>query len=186
MSILAPREGEEQPRAIERGLYRNAMARLGAAVNIITTDGPAGRAGFTASAVCSVTDEPPTLLVCVNRTSYSHSIVFRNRVLCVNTLAAKQQEISALFGRKCSVDERFNGAEWSTLETGAPALNGALVTFDCNVADVVERGTHDVFFCQVVAIRDGDPQHGGLMYFNRGYHALDPEWLQYEKRTHAT
>ena len=49
------------------------MARLGAAVNIITTDGPGGKRGFTASAVCSVTDSPPTLLVCLNRSSDSNS-----------------------------------------------------------------------------------------------------------------
>lgn len=49
--------------------FRDAMAHVGAAVNIITTDGPAGRAGFTASAVCSVTDAPPTLLVCLNRSA---------------------------------------------------------------------------------------------------------------------
>jgi len=52
---------------VSREQFRDAMARLGAAVNIVTTDGTAGRAGFTASAVCSVTDDPPTLLVCLNR-----------------------------------------------------------------------------------------------------------------------
>ena len=55
--------------AVEKQAYREAMARLGAAVNVIATDGPGGRAGFTASAVCSVTDTPPTLLVCANRTN---------------------------------------------------------------------------------------------------------------------
>ena len=58
--------------------YRDAMARLAAAVNIITTDGPSGRAGFTATAVCSVTDEPPTLLVCLNRSASAHPIVTAN------------------------------------------------------------------------------------------------------------
>ncbi|WP_252405960.1 flavin reductase, partial [Escherichia coli] len=52
------------PQPLGSGDFRAGMARLGAAVNIITTDGPGGRAGFTASAVCSVTDTPPTLLVC--------------------------------------------------------------------------------------------------------------------------
>ena len=51
----------------DKQTFRDAMACVGAAVNIITTDGPAGLAGFTASAVCSVTDSPPTLLVCLNR-----------------------------------------------------------------------------------------------------------------------
>ena len=58
--------------AVEKQAYREAMARLGAAVNVITSNGPAGRAGFTASAVCSVTDSPPTLLVCANRTNDSY------------------------------------------------------------------------------------------------------------------
>ena len=54
---------------VEKQAYREAMARLGAAVNVVTTDGPGGRGGFTASAVTSVTDDPPTLLVCANRTN---------------------------------------------------------------------------------------------------------------------
>jgi Conserved protein/domain typically associated with flavoprotein oxygenases, DIM6/NTAB family len=64
--------------------FRNAMALLGGAVSVITTDGPAGRFGFTASAVCSVTDSPPTLLVCMNRSSYSNEQFKANGALCVN------------------------------------------------------------------------------------------------------
>ena len=60
---------------VSRQEFRDAMARLGAAVNIITTDGAAGRGGITATAVCSVTDDPPTLLVCLNRTS-PRSVLF--------------------------------------------------------------------------------------------------------------
>jgi len=67
--------------------YRNAMARLGAAVSVITTDGPAGAVGFTASAVCSVTDSPPMLLVCLNRNSSASPAVHANGVLCVNVIA---------------------------------------------------------------------------------------------------
>jgi len=59
---------------VSKHAYRDAMARFGAAVSVITTDGPAGRAGFTASAVCSVTDDPPTLLVCMNRGSERHAV----------------------------------------------------------------------------------------------------------------
>ncbi len=73
---------------VEKQAFRDDMARLGAAVNIITTDGTAGRACFTASAVCSVTDTPPTLLVCLNRSASVWSVFDANRQLCVNTLAA--------------------------------------------------------------------------------------------------
>ena len=86
--------------AVPKSDYRDAMARLGAAVHVITTDGPGGRAGFTASAVCSVTDEPPTLLVCLNRSASVYPAFQANGVLCVNALAAGQQQLSSLFGGK--------------------------------------------------------------------------------------
>mgnify|MGYP000378323263 FL=1 len=77
--------------AINQQTFRDAMACVGAAVNIITTDGDAGQAGFTASAVCSVTVSPPTLLVCLNRAASVWPVFNQNRALCVNTLAAGQE-----------------------------------------------------------------------------------------------
>ncbi|MHC2597532.1 flavin reductase [Kluyvera sp. 1366] len=115
---------------VERDAFRNAMACLGAAVNIITTDGPAGRAGFTASAVCSVTDTPPTLLVCLNRSASVWPIFRDNGYLCVNTLAAGHEDLSTLFGGKTPMAERFAAADWHTLASGSPLLDGALVSFD--------------------------------------------------------
>jgi flavin reductase len=100
------------PSGLQKADYRNAMARLGAAVNIITTDGPAGRAGFTASAVCSVTDEPPTLLVCLNRSASVYPAFKANGVLCVNVLAAGHQSLSTLFGGRTPMDERFAAGRW--------------------------------------------------------------------------
>ena len=80
--------------------YRDAMASLAAAVNVVTTDGPHGRCGFTATAVCSVTDTPPTLLVCLNRSASVHAALTANATLCVNTLSGDQQVLSNLFGGK--------------------------------------------------------------------------------------
>jgi flavin reductase len=147
------------------------MARLGAAVNIITTDGPAGRAGFTASAVCSVTDEPPSLLVCLNRSASVYATFKQNGVLCVNTLGSGHQAISNLFGGKTPMAERFAAARWSPGPSGAPMLDEACVSFDCRVQQCTEVGTHDVLICQVLAIRTGERAES-LIYFNRGYHAL--------------
>ena len=149
------------------------MARLGAAVNVITTIGPDGPRGFTASAVCSVTDDPPTLLLCLNRTSDNHDRLKENGVLCVNTLAASQEALSPLFAGFTGVPqaERFQVGRWTTLETGAPVLEDAVVSFDCTIADVTEVGTHTVFFCTVQAIQVG-PAHEGLIYFGRAYHQI--------------
>jgi flavin reductase len=151
--------------------YRDAMAGLGAAVSIVTTDGPAGLAGFTASAVCSVTDEPPTLLVCMNRASSAYASVAGNKLVCVNVLSAQQEPLSRLFGGKVSATERFAAAVWSTLETGAPVLADCVVAFDCQIANVTTVGTHDVLFCRVVALRRSGPTEN-LIYFDRAYHSV--------------
>lgn len=163
--------------SVTRQEFRDAMARLGAAVNVITTAGPAGRAGFTASAVCSVTDDPPTLLVCMNRNASSAPVLKANGVLCVNTLAANQREISLVFAgvTKCSLEERFAVGTWSELVTGALVLEGAVVSFDCRVADMVEKGTHTVLFAEVLAIRHSSRRGAGLIYFGRDYHPVGVE-----------
>jgi flavin reductase len=160
-------------RLVTQQHYREAMARLGAAVNVITTDGPAGRHGFTASAVCSVTDDPPTLLVCQNRTSDSNPAFKANGVLCVNTLTAGHEDLSSVFAGMTEVDMngRFAAGAWHVLRTGSPVLEGAAVSFDCRIVQVTEVGTHSVLFCEVVAIEAGSV-HEGLIYFGRRYHPV--------------
>ncbi len=159
--------------AVGKQDYRDAMARLGAAVNIVTSDGPGGRCGFTASAVCSVTDDPPTLLVCVNRNNDSYPALKANGVLCVNTLTHAQQELSPVFAGMTdhSIEGRFDAGAWGTLATGSPVLEDAAVAFDCVVSQSVDVGTHTVFFCAVEAIHLGE-RHEGLIYYGRGYHRV--------------
>lgn len=152
--------------------FRDAMARLGGAVSVITTDGPAGRFGFTASAVCSVTDSPPTLLVCMNRASLSNAHFKSNGVLCVNVLAGTHQDVSGTFANgHLSMEERFAATPWSTLESGSPVMAEALVNFDCRISQVHEVGSHSIFYCEVLKIKQGDSDEG-LVYFNRAYHTL--------------
>jgi flavin reductase len=157
----------------ERAAFRNAMARLGAAVNIVTTDGAAGRAGLTASAVCSVTDNPPTLLVCVNRASAMNAALKANRVLCVNVLGGAQRALSDVFaGRpRLPAEARFAQAEWEAGETGAPVLRGAVAALECRVAEVLEKGTHSVFFAEVARAWVG-PAVPALLWWGRDYHEL--------------
>ena len=153
--------------------FRNAMSRLGAAVNIVTTDGPAGRAGFTASAVCSVTDAPPTLLVCMNRGSSAAAAVQGNGVVCINTLGPGHEDISNAFAGLTGLEglERFGHGSWDVLETGAPVLLDAAVSFDCRITEVLEKGTHSVLFAEVVRVRQSEGM-GGLIYYSRGYHVV--------------
>ncbi len=160
--------------AASKQAYREAMARLGAAVNVVTSDGPGGRCGFTASAVCSVTDTPPTLLVCVNRTNDSYPPLKVNRVLCVNTLAGGHEDLSGIFAGLTSHDasDRFSSGTWHTLETGSPVLADATVAFDCRITETTEIGTHTVFFCEVETIQVGGASPEALIYYDRIYHRL--------------
>jgi flavin reductase len=153
--------------------FREAMSRLGAAVNIITTTGPEGDTGFTASAVCSVTDDPPTLLVCVNKNASQHDALLAAGFLCVNVLAHEHQELSPLFAGAGNVPmaERFARVNWRRIATGAPVLESATAAFDCKIDQVVEVGTHSVIFCAVQAIHLGSTA-SGLIYHGRSYHKL--------------
>lgn len=152
--------------------YRNAMSLLTTAVNVITTAGLSGMHGFTASAVCSVTDTPPMLLVCMNQSSRSHSHFVENKMLSVNVLGAQHEQISNAFASsKLNSEERFKLGAWSTLETGSPILEDALVSFDCEIEQIQAVGTHSIFMCRVVAIKQSQPSES-LVYFNRGYHTV--------------
>jgi flavin reductase len=150
--------------------FRDAMSRLGAAVHVVTTAGPGGKAGFTATAVCSVSDAPPTLLACINRRTQSASVIRENRVLCVNTLGADAAAIADVFAGRAgqSMEERFAASEWTTLETGAPVLVSAVVSFDCRVVETKAVATHDVIFAAVEAVRFG-PVGPVLVYHDRAY-----------------
>lgn len=151
--------------------YRNAMSLLTSAVNIVTTAGEAGRYGFTASAVCSVTDSPPTLLVCMNQSVSSYTHFMENKIVAVNVLAAHHQAIAQAFSSKSTPEQRFAYGKWSTLETGSPVLTDALATFDCEIQQIQDVGTHTILLRRVVALRRG--KHGqSLVYFNRSYHQV--------------
>ena len=154
---------------IEAANFRNAMSLLTSAVNVVTTAGASGRYGFTASAVCSVTDTPPTLLVCMNKASSSHAHFVENKILTVNVLGAQHGHLSKVFSSKMSSEERFKHATWTVLETGAPVLEDALVSFDCEIEQIQEVGTHTIFICRTVAIQQSQYEHS-LVYFNRAYH----------------
>jgi flavin reductase len=158
---------------VTRESFRESMAHLGAAVGVITTNGPAGQCGFTASSVCSLTDHPPMLSVCLNRGSMQHPAFKANGVACVNILAARQEPLTAVFaGQKgYTMRERFGLARWTTLATGAPVLEGALVSFDCEIEQIYEVGTHSLFICRVAALTlSGEDQ--ALVYFRRACHAI--------------
>lgn len=173
MTISAnPDQPAEAP--VSGDLFREAMSRVGSAVHIVTTDGLAGRAGLTATAFSAVSDAPPIVLVCVNRSSRSHDVIMQNKVFCVNTLAASAEQLANLFAGRLSaspVADRFEGLNIGTAATGAPLLQDALMAVDCVLRDTVEMGTHTVFFGSVQHVTVGQDVPG-LIYQDRSYKSV--------------
>lgn len=159
------------PQPSLRDRFITGMSHAAATVNIVTTDGMAGRAGVTVSAMSSVSaDTPkPTLLVCVHHKSSAAAKIIENGVFCVNVLRDDQSYISDTFaGRFAETTDKFACAEWATQVTGSPRVIDPLVAFDCRIVSKEQVGTHYVFIGEVedlfVAQR-GSP----LIYSNRAY-----------------
>lgn len=153
--------------------FREGMSRMGAAVNLITSDGVAGKHGLVASAVCSVTDAPPTLLICVNRAAFVHDRILQNGSVCVNVLTAHHQELSNVFARFVAGVDRFSYGDWVTMDTGAPVLKDANVAFDCRIGSVLKQGSHSVMFCEIQSVHLPVKMERGLAYFGRDFHHLE-------------
>jgi flavin reductase (DIM6/NTAB) family NADH-FMN oxidoreductase RutF len=155
---------------VDQQVFREAMSRLGAAVHIVTTAGAGGKTGFTATAVCSVSDTPATLLVCLNRRSKSAPLLSQNGVFCVNTLGASEEQLADVFAGRSGVhlDERFSVGEWITLKTGSPVLSSAVIAFDCRTVEIKAVASHNVFFGAVEAVRLG-ASGPVLVYHDRLY-----------------
>lgn len=175
MPSPAPRADRDAVADIEvtREAFREAMSLLGAPVTLVTTDGAAGRHGLTVSAIASVSDTPPTVLVCLNRANRSHAAFLANGRIGVSILAHGHDAIAGRFASsQLDSEARFAEGEWVVRGDGAPLLADALVGLDCVIEQVHASGTHDVLFCRVRAITHGDPEHHGLVWFSRGFHAL--------------
>jgi len=158
---------------IEPARYRDAMANFAGAVHLVTTDGPAGRRGVTVIAACSVSDDPPTILVCLNRENSKNDVFRDNGVFALNTLAAEHQVLSADFAGLTGKppEARFGADDWETISTGAPTLRTALAVFDCVLAEAKDFATHRVLFGRVTGLRVGD-NLPPLLYHRRAYRTL--------------
>lgn len=153
---------------VDKATFRNGMSRLGSAVNVVTTRYGGKRFGFTASAVCSVSDTPATLLVCLNRASSCFQAFENTRHFCVNTLMPGQEHISDHFGGKTPTQDRFAIGDWSEGLSGAPVLANASVSFECELTNAVDEATHRIFFGRVIDMRE-NAERATLLYCMRRY-----------------
>ncbi len=148
--------------------FRNIMRHLAGHVCIISTSGSSGKHGLTATAVCSVCADPPTLLVIVNRTSRTHPHIRKNGTFSVNILSESQSDVAKLLSSKS--DDQFAQIPHSDTDQGAILIEDALAQFHCRVIAEHEAGTHTIFVGRILS---GNAGAGNpLLYYNANFSAL--------------
>ena len=154
--------------------FRGAMRQLVGGVSVITVGRGNDISGMTVSSLSSLSVDPPSLIVGVNRNASSWPLLERERVFGVNILAASQLDIAERFAGKGGLKgaERFAGAEWRRRATGVPLLVGALASIDCEVEEIIERHSHGIVIGRVVHL-DVAPQAAALAYWQGAYVAVD-------------
>lgn len=146
--------------------FRAALRRFATGVTIVTTAHDDRIHGFTANAFASVSAEPPTILICVNRTARAHPLITASGRFCVNLLAAEQRALAERFSSGDPI-QRFDGVAHHPGPSGSPVLEGTLAHLDCTLAEEFSAATHTIFIGTVLeaGFADGAP----LGYFDRAY-----------------
>ena len=169
------RSVDETPCVVSPDLFRKGMRRFAGVCTIVTSaDASRNRAGWvglTATAVSSVTADPPRILVCVNRSAFAHGTIVSSGILGVNVLAAENGPSMAkrFGGGSGPIAEKFEAEKWILGSLGVPLFKRALLTIECIISDIINNSTHDIIICDVVGINDVDQCDAPLIYFNGTY-----------------
>ena len=162
--------GEPIDRHVFRGLMRNVPGQ----VSVIAAAVGNRRERLTASAVCSLTDLPPTVLVCVNQEASAHDLIIESGYFSINALAADQEKIARVFSGAYGIkgEQRFETGDWSTGITGAPILASAVCRLECRLSEYRAASSHTVFFGQVIA-GSASPDANPLLHLRGSYVGVD-------------
>jgi len=153
---------------LEADAFKAVMRKLAATVTVVTVQGAGGRTGLTATAVCSVSAEPPQLLCCINRGASPLDDIRHARVFAVNI--PQHRDLAERFAREPSGETRFAAGNWSTGPAGAPVLADATAWFECRLVDLIEAGSHAI---AIGLVTDGGRDDGSqLIYAEGAYHVL--------------
>jgi flavin reductase (DIM6/NTAB) family NADH-FMN oxidoreductase RutF len=156
---------------VDADQFRQALARWASGVTIATSlDADSQPQGMTLSAFCSVSLDPPLVLVCADQSSNTHRAIQTSKVLGVSLLASEQRELSERFASKELEAVRFEGLDCSAGSSGCPRIPGALAWLDCRVVQSVAAGDHVIYVAEVerAELGSGAP----LLYFRGSYAAL--------------
>lgn len=162
MTTTAPAQAAAHS-AVQDEVFRDVIGRFASGVTVITTSAEGNDHGTTASAVSSLSTEPPMLLVCLNKTSDTQTAILQSRVFAVNILAEDQGQVAYQFAKKGAA--KFAGVPVQHGQTGVPLVEGALAHLECEVDETVTGGTHTVFLARV---RRASGQEGAPLTYFRG------------------
>ncbi len=156
--------------------FRGAMRHLTGGVSVITAGRCRDITGMTVTSVTSLSVEPPTLLVSINRDASSFPLIKRHGALGVNILNADQLDIAERFAGKGGLKgaDRFAGSDWVTAVSGVPLLRGALASLDCEVEEIIERHSHGIVIGRVRDIKSST-RNAALAYWHGQYVAVDQD-----------
>ncbi|WP_219893436.1 flavin reductase family protein [Aquisediminimonas profunda] len=132
--------------------FRTAMRSMASSVHLIMTGENEERAGMTATAVTSLSFDPLSLLVCINRSATIFDVVELSGRFSVNVLSEEDVAIANVFGQSSKRDERFTRGDWSEIG-GVPILKSAVSSIVCKQANFLDHGTHRIIIGQVIAVR---------------------------------
>ncbi|MBW8487212.1 flavin reductase family protein [Actinomadura parmotrematis] len=154
--------------------FRTVMRHVAATVTVITATGDGGRQhGMTATAVSSLSMDPPALLVCVNQRTLLHDLLLRGTRFCVNVLAHDQSHVSAAFSGAVAPEDRFAVGDWGTDEHGLRFLADGIASLVCRNTATIPYGSHTIFVGEVTGIRRHDAVRP-LLYQNTRYCRCEP------------
>jgi flavin reductase len=132
--------------------FKQAMRRLATTIAIVTSGTDDDWTGMAATAVTSVTSDPPTLLVAVNRNASVSPVMKREGRFCINLLAERHAEIVGIFSGQKKGRERFEVGDWIAAGNGMPILNDAVASLVCLISTTVEVATHTIFVGEVTEV----------------------------------
>lgn len=176
MTLAAPSQPPEalpEGGAVNLDHFRNGMRRLTGAVNLVTTAHEGQLHGLTATAVCSLSGEPPRVLACVNVVGKTFDYILQSRRMGVNVLAYRHLDLARRFANMTDIgpEHRFADAQWIAPHSGAPVLADALVAFDCRVNEIFVTPSHGVIIGEIKHVSFG-PEGPPLLYSNGSFTTL--------------
>lgn len=172
----AARTGNAEPRVADPALLKSAMRRLVGGVVVVTAGIGDERVGLTATSATSLSIEPPTMLVCLNRTSSTWPVIAKHKHFCVSILGAGHQDVAERFAgmRKVRGAARYHGSDWTIMRSGASGLADAQAVIDCELDEVIERHSHVILLGAVREIRVNRDDDGALVYGRGRFSSFGP------------